>query len=188
MLSIVGGKLTTYRRMAAQMVDRVVKELRHHRGGPTPPRAPTDREPLPGGEAADLGPLRSAAIDLGLSAATADHLVARYGTEAQAILNLVAQDRRLLAPLHPGHPAIAAQVVHAARRELARTVADVLIRRIHLRYETMDRGVEAAAPTARLMGEELGWGPEAIAREAEAYASASAELLSGERGVEGRSG
>ena len=187
MLSIVGGKLTTYRRMAAQMVDRVVKELRQLRGGPTPPRARTDLEPLPGGEAADLGPLRAAAIDLGLTPATADHLVARYGTEAQAIINLVTHDRLLLAPLHPGHPAIAAQVVHAARREMARTVADVLIRRIHLRYETTDRGVAAAALTARLVGQELGWGPEQIAREAEGYATAAAAPLSGERVGEGRS-
>ena len=188
MLSIVGGKLTTYRRMAAQMVDRVVHELRQHRGMPAPPRARTDLEPLPGGEAADLGPLRAAAVDVGLSAATADHLVARYGTEAQAILNLVAQDRKLLAPLHPAHPAIAAQVVHAARRELARTVADVLIRRIHLRYETADRGMAAAALTARLMGGELGWGPEQVAREAEAYVAASADPLNGERAGGDRSG
>ena len=169
------------------MVDRVVQELRQHRGMPAPPRARTDLEPLPGGEAADLGPLRAAAVDLGLSPATADHLVARYGTEAQAILNLVAKDRALLAPLHPAHPAITAQVVHAARRELARTVADVLIRRIHLRYETTDRGVRAAALTARLMGQELGWGPEEIARQAEAYVAASADALNEERGAGGRS-
>ena len=188
MLSIVGGKLTTYRRMAAQVVDRVVDELHRHRGAPRPPRARTDLEPLPGGEAADLGPLRSAAVDAGVSSATADHLVARYGTEVQAILNLVAQDRTLLAPLHPAHPAIAAEVVHAARREMARTVADVLIRRIHLRYETADRGVAAAGLTARLMGQELGWGPEEVAREAEAYLAAAADPISGaEEGV-GRSG
>lgn len=187
MLSIVGGKLTTYRRMAAQMVDRVVKELRQHRGMPTPPRARTDLEPLPGGEAADLGPLRAAAIDLGLTPAAADHIVARYGTEAQAIINIVAKDRRFLAPLHPAHPAISAQVVHAARREMARTVADVLIRRIHLRYETTDRGIEAAALTARLMGEELGWGAGEIARQAEAYVTASTEAVSAEPEGEDRS-
>ncbi|MBW8772763.1 MAG: glycerol-3-phosphate dehydrogenase, partial [Gemmatimonadetes bacterium] len=145
MLSIVGGKLTTHRRMAAQLVDRVVKELHLLDGRPRPARAPTDVEPLPGGEAADLAPLRTAALDVGIAAETADHLIARYGTEAQAILNIVAADRRSGERLHPEHPAIAAQVIHAGRRELARTVEDVLIRRIHLRMETRDGGATAAA-------------------------------------------
>ena len=174
MLTIVGGKLTTYRRMAAQMVDHVAKALRRVQGRVPPPRARTDLEPLPGGEAAELDPFRSAATELGLSAETAAHLVERYGSETQAILNLVAQDRALLVPLHPGHPAIVAQVVHAVRRELARTVEDVLVRRIHLRYETADRGVAAAATTATVMGKELGWGPEEVARQAEGYVTARA--------------
>ncbi|HET7042595.1 MAG TPA: glycerol-3-phosphate dehydrogenase [Gemmatimonadales bacterium] len=173
MLSIVGGKLTTHRRMAAQLVDRVVQELRRLDGRPRPARAPTDVEPLPGGEAADLAPFRAAAIDSGVSAETADHLVARYGTEAQAVLNLVLGDRRLAERLHPAHPAIAAQVVHAARRELARTLDDVLTRRIHLRLETADGGAAAAALGARLLGEVWGWDPGRVAREAEAYVSAA---------------
>ena len=172
MLSIVGGKLTTHRRMAAQLVDRVVKELRLLDGRPRPATAATDREPLPGGEAADLAPLRALIVDAGIPAATADHLVARYGTEAQAIMNLVAADRRLGERLHPEHPAIAAQVIHAARRELARTVEDVLIRRTHIRLETRDAGAAAAAPVAQLLGEALGWDRGKVAREAERYVSA----------------
>ena len=172
MLSIVGGKLTTHRRMAAQLVDRVVKELRLLDGRPRPGRAPTDVEPLPGGEAADLAPLRATAIDAGLSAETAEHLVTRYGTEAQAIVNLVGADRRLGERLHPAHPAIAAQVVHAVKRELARTVEDVMVRRVHLRYETTDGGAAATAGVARLMGELLGWDPARVAAEAERYVSA----------------
>jgi glycerol-3-phosphate dehydrogenase len=181
MLTIVGGKLTTYRRMAAQMVDHVARTLRRVQGRVPPPRARTDLEPLPGGEAAELGPFHAAATELGLRAETAAHLVERYGSETQAILNLVAQDRALLAPLHPGHPAIIAQVVHGVRRELARTVEDVLVRRIHLRYETADRGVAAAATTATVMGKELGWGPEEVARQAEGYVTAlAAEITAAE--------
>jgi glycerol-3-phosphate dehydrogenase len=175
MLSIVGGKLTTHRRMAAQLVDRVVAELHRLDGRPRPTRAPTESEPLPGGEASDLDPLRTAGIDMGLPAATADHLIARYGTEAQAILNLAAGDRRLGERLHPDHPAIAAQVVHAARREFARTVADVLVRRIHLRMETTDGGAAAAGATARLLGEVLGWDRGRVAREAEDYVTSLEE-------------
>lgn len=169
MLSIVGGKLTTHRRMAAQLTDRAGEELRKLDGRPRPARARTDLEPLPGGEAADLTPMRAAAIDAGLSPATADHLVLRYGTEVSAIVNLVAGDRRLAERLHPEHPAIAAEVVHAARRELARTVADVLVRRIHLRLETTDGGRQAAALTARLLAEVHGWDRAQVAREAEDY-------------------
>ncbi|MEO6068193.1 MAG: glycerol-3-phosphate dehydrogenase [Gemmatimonadales bacterium] len=169
MLTIVGGKLTTYRRMAAEMVDRVGEELHRIDGRPRAARARTDLEPLPGGTAADLTPLHARALDTGLTVDTADHLVARYGDEAQAVVNLVAADRHLAERLHPAHPAIAAEVVHAARRELALTVEDVLVRRIHLFYETTDAGAAAAATTARLMGATLGWGPEAVARAAEAY-------------------
>lgn len=169
MLSIIGGKLTTYRRMAAQLVDQVTETLRRSEGRPRPPRARTDLEPLPGGAAADLAPLQARAVDAGLSAATADHLVARYGDEVLALINLVLADRRLGERIHPAHPAIAAQVVHAVRRELACTVDDVLVRRIHLYYETPDGGRAAAAVTAKLMGELLGWAPDAVARAAEGY-------------------
>lgn len=169
MLSIIGGKLTTYRRMAAQMVDHVTETLQRLDGRPRPPRAPTDAEPLPGGSAADLSPLRARALEAGLHDATADHLVARYGDEVTALVNLVLADRRLGERIHPAHPAIAAQVVHAVRRELACTVDDVLVRRLHLYYETTDGGRSAAAVTAKLMGELLGWAPDEVARAAEGY-------------------
>lgn len=179
MLSIIGGKLTTFRRMAAQMVDQVTATLRRLDGRPPAPRAPTDQEPLPGGAAADLAPLLARAVDAGLLPATAEHLVARYGDEVLALVNLVLADRRLGERIHPAHPAIAAQVVHAVRRELACTVDDVLTRRIHLATETADGGRAAAAVTAKWMGEVLGWGPEEIARAAEAYVAQAKRGLSG---------
>ena len=169
MLSIIGGKLTTYRRMAAQLVDQVTETLARLDGRPRPPRAPTDVEPLPGGAAADLTPLRARALEAGLSETTADHLVDRYGDEVLALVNLVLADRRLAERLHPAHPAIAAQVVHAVRRELACTVDDVLVRRIHLYYETPDGGRAAAAVTAKLMGDLFGWAPDEVAHAAEGY-------------------
>ncbi|HEU4569097.1 MAG TPA: glycerol-3-phosphate dehydrogenase [Gemmatimonadales bacterium] len=177
MLTIAGGKLTTYRRMAAQVVDEVTRELHRLDGRPRAARAPTDREPLPGGEARDLTPIAAAAEELGLSAATAAHLVARYGAEVPALLNLVAADRELATPLHPAHPAIAAQVVYAVRREWAQTVADVLVRRLRLREETDDRGVAAAPAVARRMGELLGWDAAQVARAAEDYAREEAAVF-----------
>jgi glycerol-3-phosphate dehydrogenase len=157
MFTIAGGKLTTYRAMAAEMVDRVEDELARRERRPRAPAPPTDSAPLPGGEAADLSTLRQAALDLGLAAATADHLLRHYGTETAAICNLAATDRTLLAPLDPAYPAIEAEVLHHVRRELAVHVEDVMLRRTHLGYETPDRGAAAVERVAALMGRELGW-------------------------------
>jgi glycerol-3-phosphate dehydrogenase len=106
---------------------------------------------------------------VGLPAATVDHLVRAYGTEAAGIYNLGASNRRLFRPLAAPHPAIEAEVVHAVRRELAQTVADVLIRRLHLFYERADYGVPAARRTAELMGRELDWDEARIQRETDRY-------------------
>ena len=86
-----------------------------------------------------------------------------YGTEAAAVCNLARADRSLLARLHPDHPAIEAEVIHHARRELAAEVDDVLTRRIHLRYETADHGARAAPRVAALLGRELEWGETEVA-------------------------
>lgn len=169
MLTIAGGKLTTHREMAAQLVDRIGDEFHALEARRRPPRAPTDREPLPGGESAGLEPFRTEALELGLDAGSAEHLLQHYGSETPAVLNLVRGDRTLGRRLVPAHPAILATVTHAARREYATTVEDVLVRRIHLYYETGDQGCAAAAATAELLGRELAWAPAAAARAADAY-------------------
>jgi glycerol-3-phosphate dehydrogenase len=152
MLTIAGGKLTTYRAMAAATVDAVARRL-----GRRLPRAATDVIPLPGGNAADLEPFRARGAPLGLPPDVSDRLVDRYGTECAGIHNLGMKQRRLFDRLHPSHPAIEAEVLHAVRRELALTVEDVLVRRLHLYYETRDHGLRATARVAELMGGELGW-------------------------------
>jgi glycerol-3-phosphate dehydrogenase len=169
MVTVAGGKLTTYRKMAAEVVDRVSALLHQYDGRPRAPRPPTDLEPLPGGEVRDLGPLVQPGLDLGLPAATVDHLVRLYGTESAAIFNLVREERSLATPLSDDHPAIEAEVLHVTRRELARRLDDVLVRRLHLYYETADHGQAAAVRAAALMAGELGWSPEQAAAEVERY-------------------
>jgi len=169
MLTVVGGKLTTYRAMAAEVVDLAMRELRHRDGRQRHAEARTDEEPLPGGEAADLSQFRERGLDLGIPPASVDHLLRHYGTEAAGIFNLAGADRRLLRPLLEPHPAIEAEVIHAVRRELAQTVEDVLVRRFHLYYEHPDHGASVAHRVAELMSEELGWGPPRIQEEAERY-------------------
>jgi glycerol-3-phosphate dehydrogenase len=171
MITIVGGKLTTYRAMAAEAVDRAGRELRHRdgRGRPFRDSVRTDEEPLPGGEAADLAQFRERGLELGMAPESVEHLLRNYGTEAAGIYNLGAGERRLLRRLAPPHPAIEAEVVHAVRREMAQTVEDVLVRRMHLYYEAQDRGVEAARRVAELMARERGWDEARVEEEEAKY-------------------
>jgi glycerol-3-phosphate dehydrogenase len=95
-----------------------------------------------------------------------ERLVRHYGTETAAVYNLIRDDRALADRIHPDHPAVAAEVVHCVRRELAVRVADVLDRRLHLTLETADGGRKAARRVAELMGKESGWDQERIESEA----------------------
>ncbi len=164
LISIAGGKLTTYRVMARDVVDRVAKRLHELDGRAILGRPPTDRLPLPGGEAAELEVLVEAARARGAAEATARHLVASYGSEAAAVLNLVDRDRRLGEPVLPGRPEIWAEVTYAVEREMAVRVQDVLIRRLHLFYEVGDHGQSVVPKVTAQMKQLLGWDD---AREAE---------------------
>jgi glycerol-3-phosphate dehydrogenase len=150
MITIAGGKLTTFRRMAAEVVDRLGKELAQP---VSPGRRRSEEEPLPGGEAATSEGFRTPGLELGLSAATVEHLLLQYGGETPAIYTLCRERPVLAERLHPEHPAIAAQVVFAVRREFAVTADDVLERRIRLVHETADRGERARPLVSRLLGE-----------------------------------
>jgi glycerol-3-phosphate dehydrogenase len=169
MITVAGGKLTTFRVMAREVVDRAVRELRLREGRRRPGDALTDEEALPGGETDDFGPFRERGLELGVLPESVDHLVRYYGTEAAGLYNLGGGDRRLLRRLLPPHPAIEAEVLHAVRRELAQTVEDVLVRRLHLYYEHPERGIPAARRVAELMAREHAWDERRIAAEAERY-------------------
>ena len=157
LITIAGGKLTTYRVMARDVTDRVAARLHQLDGRPIAPRPPTDRLPLPGGEAAELDVLREGARARGVPDATARHLVASYGSETPAILNLVDRDRGLGQAIVPGRPEIWGEVAHAVEREMALRVQDVLVRRMHLFYEYPEQGSAVAASVAQRMKKLLGW-------------------------------
>lgn len=170
MLSIAGGKLTTYRVMARDVVDRVAARLRALDGRRLAGRPATDRLPLVGGEAAELDVLLEAARARGAPEATARHLVASYGSEAAAILNLVDRDRTLGQPIVAGRPEIWAEVTHAVEREMAVRVQDVMIRRLHLYYELPDRAQKVIPRVAARMKQLLGWDDAREAEELRDYA------------------
>jgi len=157
LISIAGGKLTTYRVMARDVVDRVAARLHELDGRPLPPRAQTHRQPLPGGEAAELEVLVEAARARGASETTARHLVAYYGSEAAAVLNLVDRDRPLGEPIVAGRPEIWAEVTYGVEREMAVRLQDILIRRLHLFYEAPDQAQSVVPRVAARMKQLLGW-------------------------------
>jgi glycerol-3-phosphate dehydrogenase len=146
MITVAGGKLTTYRRMASEVVDRVIGTGRKDVGDVS-----TASEPLPGGESATFEPFRVAGAELSLPPATVEHLIRTFGTETAAIYNLIRGDRNLREPIHPEHPAIAAEVVQIVRREMVVYSQDVLARRLRLTTETSDAGQAAIPRVERLM-------------------------------------
>jgi len=169
LITIAGGKLTTYRVMGRDVADRVAARLRQLDGRRRAGAPATDRVPLPGGETADLDVLVSGALARGIGEPTAKHLVASYGTESAAVLNLVDKQRTLGKPILEGRPEIRAEVVHAVHREMAVRLADVLIRRTHLFHQARGQAVTATTVVADLMGPLLGWDEARRAEETELY-------------------
>jgi glycerol-3-phosphate dehydrogenase len=169
LVTVAGGKLTTYRVMAAETVDVVARQLRHLDGRRVPARAGTDRECLPGGEVADVGQVADELVQEGLDADTAQHLTRTYGAEAAAVAHLAQADPSLAEPLLEGGRWIQAEVVHQARREMAMNVGDVLTRRLHVFHRVRGQGLDAAGRVAALLARELGWDADAAAASAAAY-------------------
>jgi glycerol-3-phosphate dehydrogenase len=166
MVTVVGGKYTTYRLMARDAVDAVARPLRR-----SLPPSTTDRLPLLGAVGFDA--LRHQrdrlAAESGLPGADIDHLLGRYGALVTELLDLVAEQPELGRPLLGAPRYLAAEVVYAARAEGALHLVDVLVRRTRIFMETADRGTDAAPHVARLMGEVLGWDDGRRAEEIAAY-------------------
>jgi glycerol-3-phosphate dehydrogenase len=160
LVTIQGGKLTTYRKMAEDTVDEAAKRLgRRVKGSSTGKLA-----------------LRGAAgfEELRKRGSASEHLLGRYGSDAAAVLALVAEQPSLGEPLVPGLPYLRAEAVYAARAEMAHTLEDVLSRRTRALLLERDATAEAAADVARLVGPELGWDEAEQARQVEAFRALAA--------------
>jgi glycerol-3-phosphate dehydrogenase len=170
LVSVTGGKLTTYRRMAADTVDEVVARL--GAGG----RSQTKRVKLHGAEGfAEL--TDDVAPRLGLTVEQLHHLAGRHGGDTRAIAALIQRDRSLGDRLVERLPYLRAEVVHAARHELVGSLADVLTRRLPLRWLDARAASEAAEDAAALIAPELGWDGETARVQVEQYrAEVAADL------------
>ena len=160
LISIIGGKLTTYRRMAERVVDIVSSRL--NRNGEHSVIGPCETEniELAGGAVAknDLKhEAERAASEFGLTAETAEHLMQSYGGNHRAILEIIRESGELKAPLVEGLPHIEAEVIYAARCEMAANVEDFLARRTRIALLGREGGRSCAARVARLMARQLDW-------------------------------
>jgi glycerol-3-phosphate dehydrogenase len=156
LVTIVGGKLTTYRRMAQDTMDMLSR-----RDGAKPVH-PTENLPLQGsaGWPSQQKALTKRAASLGLDAATIEHLGRSYGTEANFILDMLDADASLSQRLIADLPYIRAEVLYACRYEMAMTPYDVLGRRTSITLEDGQRGLGAVEAVAELMARELEWSAE----------------------------
>jgi glycerol-3-phosphate dehydrogenase len=163
-IDVSGGKLTTYRAMAEEIVDVAADRLRRKHA-----RSDTAHASLPGGEL-DVASTIIEATERTGDAMIATHLVHAHGSEWAAVWKLGEPDQSLRTRLSPDSSAVAAEVVHSVRAEHARTLADLLIRRTPVACETRDHGLSVAPSVARLVAEDLGWNDADVAREIERYA------------------
>lgn len=139
LVTVTGGKLTTYRLMAANTVDAAAKVLDRHPGG-----SKTRRLRLIGsGGASGRGRV--------------GHLEGRYGDESEDVLSLCNEDRSLAEPISDSLPYLKAEAVFAARHEMAQTLDDILSRRTRSRILNSRAAAEAASTVARVVAPELGW-------------------------------
>lgn len=167
-VTIAGGKLTTYRNMAAELVDACLPQL----GVDT--KAQTKHRPLPGavGLTESDEQLEAAAKALegpGIDAVAARYLVETYGSRAGAVLARGKADADARARLDDDVPALMAQVDEAVDVEFARSLDDVLGRRIPLVLRARDQGLGVAERVARRMAQRLDWSDERLEQELEAY-------------------
>ena len=165
MVTIVGGKLTTYRRMAQDTVDVLSK-----RDG-MPTSHPTQKLLLSGaiGWRSTRHAIEARGQQLELAQDSIEHLAFTFGSNAHAVLDLIEKDERLGKRLLSNLPYLLAEVVYACQAEMAMTLEDVLARRTRIILEDADRGAGIAPEVAALIADELGWSSDYTRAQVEKY-------------------
>ena len=153
-VSIAGGKYTTYRVMAEDVIDRAVLELRR-----VTKDSVTEKLPLVGADGyfALEQQTERIAQETGLAVETVTHLLNRYGSLISEILVIVKEQPKLAKRLDPDMPYIKAEIIYAASHEGAQSVDDVISRRTRLSFEAINHAVHLAEKVATLIAPVLGW-------------------------------
>lgn len=152
LLSIIGGKLTTYRSLAEETVDIIFQKLQKKS-----PKCSTASISLPGAPAGDGDSLRKSLLQTrGLSPSAVDRLLSLYGSRASLVVAVADSDPSLLEPLSAETDAIGAEIIFAYENEFARTLTDILIRRTMVGFEDR-RDPKIAERAADILKVRLGW-------------------------------
>ena len=167
-VTIAGGKLTTFRLMAAEVVDRALKQL----GVNT--KSTTATRPLPGAQGLTesddaLHALTKSLTLPGLPEGAQAYLAGEYGARAPQLIERAKADATALERLDPELPSIFAQVDEAVDVEMARTLDDVISRRIPLVLRARDQGLNIAEKVAKRLATKLGWSAERTTEELTKY-------------------
>jgi glycerol-3-phosphate dehydrogenase len=162
LITVAGGKLTTHREIAEEVVDRIAAGLEMKIA-----RCTTMTTPLPGA--------REQFVETGnveISKEVLEALRSRYGSRAGEVVDMIAFDPALATPLAADCPVAAAEAAFAVRREMARTLADFMVRRTATSWRYPRQAQAAAVSAAKIMGRELGWDAGRRDAEVEAFRAA----------------
>jgi glycerol-3-phosphate dehydrogenase len=154
LVSLLGGKWTTYRLMAKDTIDQVDGIFKRRN------ICTTDRHMLTGGNNYRYDSWKALKSTYSLSDEVSQHLVKKYGSRAKEVCDLTWETHFLKELLHPEHPYIKAEVVYAVRKEMAVNLRDFLARRIRMEITDWKAALKSVAVVADLMATELGWSEE----------------------------
>jgi glycerol-3-phosphate dehydrogenase len=154
MVTICGGKWTTYRAMAEDTIDQAQRYL-----GVSVIDCPTRHYPLCGSEDYSADYWRTLVTGHRLSESSARHLAGKFGTRAPQVLQLAVEQPSLMQPIIVGQSPLRAEIVFAIREEMAQSIEDILARRVGLQVYDWRLSIQAAPVVAFHLAQELGWSP-----------------------------
>jgi glycerol-3-phosphate dehydrogenase len=166
MLTMAGGKLTTARVMAAQLVDAAVERLAADHGVRGVPASTTGKVPLSGGDPAAV--FRAGRAITSVPDPVGGHWLARYGGNAEHLAAL-ATTPAATEVIGPG-TLTRAEIAHAVKHEMAKTLDDLMIRRVSAFFWSADGGLSAIDTVSRELAAHLGWTEDERTRQVAAYA------------------
>lgn len=164
LISVLGGKWTTYRAMAEDGINHVQQAL-----GSKQTSCKTLNYPLTGAMGWTPEYWKELAAHYPLSSETARHLAEKFGTDAPKVLESATHDAQLLRPLFDGGAPILAEVVYAIHEEMAQTIEDVLLRRIGVQFHGWTEAAKSAPVVAELLAREFGWSKTQCSQALDAY-------------------
>jgi glycerol-3-phosphate dehydrogenase len=172
LISVLGGKWTTYRAMAEDGINHAVLAL-----GGRQAACKTLDFPLTGAQGFTPDYWKQLVEKYRLTPETAHHLAQKFGTDSPKVLELAEQDPQLLQPFFEGGAAIRAEAVYAIREEMAQTIEDILLRRIGLQFHSWKEAARAAPVVGQLLAREFAWNDAQTKEAVDAYLGSIRHLL-----------